>query len=220
VLRSYSLKHECGEELLPLLLAYRDAVNRVLEELWNNIEWEKEKVKGKKQWRLIPKYKVDIHSKEYKKELRESLLVDWPYAAHWVDSAIKTAYSTLKSWRKNYVKGERKRRRPTARRLFVRAKQTLIKLEGEKLRLTVKPGEYVYLDLSKRYFPLPQEVSSAGLGEPIITPEKIHLPVHYEDGNQGGKPAVATIMKKTISKRYIEDIIYILSKCTRNDTHG
>jgi hypothetical protein len=28
-------------------------------------------------------------------------------------------------------------------------------LEGEKLRVTVKPGEYVYLDLSKRYFPLP-----------------------------------------------------------------
>jgi putative transposase len=191
VLRSYSLKHECGEELLPLLLAYRDAVNRVLEELWDNIEWEKEKVKGKKQWRLIPKYTVDIHSKEYKKELRDSLLVDWPYAAHWVDSAIKTAYSILKSWRKNYVKGERKRRRPTARRLFARAKQTLVKLEGEKLRLTVKPGEYVYLDLSKRYFPLPGEVSSAGLGEPIITPEKVHLPVHYEDDAQGGNPSVA-----------------------------
>ena len=43
VLRSYSLKHERGEELLPLLLAYRDAVNRVLEEIWGNIEWEKKK---------------------------------------------------------------------------------------------------------------------------------------------------------------------------------
>jgi len=86
VLKSYSLKHECGEELLTL----------------------------------------------------------------WVDSAIKTAYSILNSWRKNYLKGDRERRRPTARRLFARAKQTLVKLEGEKLRLTVKPGEYVYLDLSKR----------------------------------------------------------------------
>jgi len=191
VLRSYSLKHKCGEELFPLLKAYRDAVNSVLEELWDNIEWEKEKVKGKKQYRLLPKYKVDIHSKEYRRELRESLLEDWDYAAHWVDSAIKTAYSIFKSWRKNYVKGERKRRRPTARRLFARAKQTLIKLEGEKLRLTVKPGEYVYLDLSARYFPLPKEVSSAGLGEPIITPEKIHLPVHYGDDAQSGKPAVA-----------------------------
>jgi hypothetical protein len=39
------------------------------------------------------------------------------------------------------MKGDRERRRPTARRLFARAKQTLVKLEGEKLRLTVKPGE-------------------------------------------------------------------------------
>jgi Transposase and inactivated derivatives len=191
VLRSYSLQHECGEELEPLLREYRDVVNRVLEELWGNTEWEKRKVKGKKQWRLLPKYKVDVKSKEYKKKLRESLLQEWPFAAHWVDSAIKTAYSILKSWRKNYVKGERKRRRPTTRRLFVRAKQTLIKLEGERLRVTIKPGEHVYLDLSKRYFPLPREVSSSGLGEPVITPEKIHLPVHYEDDAQSGKPAVA-----------------------------
>ena len=51
---------------------------------------------GKRQWRLLPKYRVDIHSGEYKKELRDSLLQDWPYAAHWVDSAIKTAYSIFK----------------------------------------------------------------------------------------------------------------------------
>ena len=107
VLRSYTLQHECGEELEPLLREYRDTVNRVLEELWDNIEWEKRKVKGKKQWRLLPKYKVDIHSGKYKRKLRESLLEDWDYAAHWVDSAIKTAHSILKSWRKNYVKGER-----------------------------------------------------------------------------------------------------------------
>jgi Probable transposase. len=191
VLKSYSLQHECGEELEPLLREYRDAVNKILEELWSHIEWEKRKIPGKKQWRLLPKYKVDVHSGKYKRKLRESLLQEWPYAAHWVDSAIKTAYSIFKSWRKNYVKGERKRRRPTARRLFVRAKQTLVKLEGEKLRVTIKPAEYVYLELSKRYFSLPQEVSSSALGEPVITPEKIHLPVHYEDDTQSGKPAVA-----------------------------
>jgi len=150
----------------------------------------KEEDTRKKQWRLLPKYKVDVHSGKYKKKLRENLLQEWPFAAHWVDSAIKTAYSIFKSWRKNYVKGERKRRRPTARRLFVRAKQTLLKLEGEKLRVTIKPAEYVYLDLSARYFKLPSEVSSAGLGEPVITLEKVHLPVHYED-TQNSKLAVA-----------------------------
>jgi len=191
VLKSYSLKYERGDELLPLLKAYRDALNGVLEELWNSVEWKKSKVKGEKQWRLLPKYEVDIHSGEYRRKLRDSLLEDWPYAAHWVDSALKTACSIFKSWRKNYVKGDRKRKKPTARRLFARVKQTLVKLEGERLRLTVKPGEHVYIDLSKRYFPLPKEVSSAGLGEPIITLEKVHLPVHYEDKNQGEKPSVA-----------------------------
>ena len=100
VLRSYSLEHESGDELEPLLRAYRDVVNQTLEELWGLIEWEKRKVKGKSQWRLLPKYAVDIHSKEYRRKLRDRLLQEWPYAAHWVDSAIKTAYSILKSWRK------------------------------------------------------------------------------------------------------------------------
>jgi putative transposase len=112
VLRSYSLKHGCGEELLTLLRAYRDVVNRVLEELWGALEWERRKLPGKKEWRLLPKYKVDMHSGEYRRELRDRLLQEWPYAAHWVDSAIKTAYSIFKSWRKNYLKGDRKRRGP------------------------------------------------------------------------------------------------------------
>ena len=55
MLKSYSLKHERGEELLPLLKAYRQTVNSVLEELWENVEWKKRKVNGKKQWRLLLK---------------------------------------------------------------------------------------------------------------------------------------------------------------------
>ncbi|PSN84651.1 hypothetical protein B9Q02_09390 [Candidatus Marsarchaeota G1 archaeon BE_D] len=99
-----SLKHELGDELLPLLLAHRDVVNRILEELWSHIEWEKRKIPGKKQWRLLPKYKVDVHSGKYKKKLRESLLQEWPFAAHWVDSAIKTAYSILRLGGKTMLK--------------------------------------------------------------------------------------------------------------------
>ena len=47
VLRSYSLKHELGEELLPLLLAHRDVVNQILEELWSHIEWKKKEATRK-----------------------------------------------------------------------------------------------------------------------------------------------------------------------------
>jgi putative transposase len=29
---------------------------------------------------------------------------DWRYSKHYVDSAIKQAYSILKSWRRSYIK--------------------------------------------------------------------------------------------------------------------
>ena len=44
--------------------------------------------------RLIP---IIPKSKEFKRALRNQLLKDWDFAAHYVDSAIKTAYSILKS---------------------------------------------------------------------------------------------------------------------------
>jgi hypothetical protein len=68
----------------------------------------------------------------------------------------------MDSWRKNYVKGYGKRECPRARRLFIRVKQTLCKLEGDRLRVSISPRRYVYFDLSKRYFKIPKEVSSRG----------------------------------------------------------
>jgi putative transposase len=40
----------------------------------------------------------------FKKRLREELMKDNPYTAHWVDSAIRTAYSIMESWRKRYLR--------------------------------------------------------------------------------------------------------------------
>jgi putative transposase len=65
------------------------------------------------------------------------------------------------SWRKNYVKGYRKRKCPKARRLFVRVKQTLCKLEGDRLRV------------SKRSWRASHH------------PDRIHLPIHIPDENTG-----------------------------------
>ncbi|MEM0118676.1 MAG: hypothetical protein QXV32_09525 [Conexivisphaerales archaeon] len=177
-LRSYSLTHNEGEEIQPLLSSYRDVLNSIIADIWNSIEWKKKKDKGKKQYRLIPRYR---RGRLFGAELRNRYLAEWDYAAHWVDSALKTAFSMMKSWRKNYVKGRRKALCPKVKRLFVRAKQTLCKLEGEKLRVTIAPHRFVYFDLSRRYFKLPDNVSSAGIGELIITPDKIHLPIHVQD---------------------------------------
>jgi len=69
-----------------------------------------------------------------------------------------------------------------ARRLFARAPQDVCKLEGEELRVTLEPGRFAWFDMSRRYFPLPGEVSSRGIGQAVITPDKIHIPMHVPPG--------------------------------------
>jgi putative transposase len=180
VLRTYSLKHDKREEVESLLRAYNSILNSMMEDIWMSIRWKKIKINGKDQFRLLPVYSKD---NQFKRCLRDKYLKAWVYSAHWVDSALKTAFSMMDSWRKNYVKGYRKRRCPKARRLFIRVKQTLCKLEGDRLRVSITPRGFIYFDLSKRYFKIPKEVSSGGVGEPVITPDRIHLPVHLPDGD-------------------------------------
>jgi putative transposase len=178
VLRTYSLKHDKREEIEELLKAYNKMLNTMLEDIWSNIRWKQVKIPGKNQFRLFPSYRKD---NQFKKYLRDKYLKSWTYAAHWVDSALKTAFSIMGSWRKNYIKGDRKRVCPRAKRLFIRVKQTLCRLEGDRLRVTISPGRFVYFDLSRRYFKLPSRLSSNGIGEPVITLDMIHLPIHEPD---------------------------------------
>jgi putative transposase len=127
-----------------------------------------------RQVRLLPQTELGT---QFRRELRAANLEGWPYAAHWVDSAERTALAIFKSWRKNYEKGERSRQCPTVTRLFARTKQSLCKLHGDSLRITVKARQYVWIDLSKRYFRLPSSVSASAIGEPTITPDMVHLPL-------------------------------------------
>ena len=48
------------------------------------------------------------------------------------------------------------------------------------MRVTISPRNFVYFDLSRRYFKLPK---SNGIGEPIITRDMIYLPIHEPDDN-------------------------------------
>jgi putative transposase len=178
VLRTYSLKHDKRDEIEPLLRAYKRMLNAMLGDIWANIRWKKVRINGKGQFRLLPVYSKD---NQFRRCLRDKYLGGWVYSAHWVDSALKTAFSIMDSWRKNYFKGYGKRECPRAGRLFIRVKQTLCKLEGDRLRVSISPRRYVYFDLSRRYFKLPREVSSHGIGEPVITLERICLPIHLPD---------------------------------------
>ena len=163
-------------------------------DIWGAIEWKRvlktkslgdTSISPMKQFRLFPHLPV---TRQFKHAIRDGYIPSWDYAAHWVDSAERAAFAIVKSWKKNYNNGERSRKCPSVRRLFAQTKQSLCKLEDDKLRITVKPHEFVFIDLSKRYFKLPAEMSPFGIGEPIITPDKIHLPLYTHDEKVGSTP--------------------------------
>ncbi len=53
-----------------------------------------------------------------------------------------------------------------AYRDMLNSMQTLCRLENNKLRITIDgKRKYAYIDLSKRHFKLPDNVSSMGIGD-------------------------------------------------------
>nr|MDO8080369.1 transposase [Candidatus Freyarchaeota archaeon] len=176
--KTYSFPHNLS--LDQFFYSYRNILNQMIGDIWNQIQWREKTIRGKKQKRLLP----TIPSYSFKKTLRNQYLTRWEYAAHWVDSALKTAFSIISSWKKNYVRGNRKRKKPVVKRCFVRVKQTLMKISDEKIRITIKPHQHVNIDLSKRYF----SIKGRRIGEPILTPTKIHLPIEETSSTKKPQP--------------------------------
>ncbi|MBS7288202.1 MAG: hypothetical protein KIH01_05535 [Candidatus Freyarchaeota archaeon] len=79
--KSYKVKH--NYDVKDFLESYRWLLQRAINEIWENIAWKEKIISGKRLIPIIPK------SSEFKRNLRNSLLGDWNFCAHYVDSAIK-----------------------------------------------------------------------------------------------------------------------------------
>jgi len=146
VVKAYSVEH--NYDLDRFISDYTWLLNAIMRKIWSNIRWKEKKVKGKK--RILP---VIPNSKEFKRNLRNSALKDWKYASHYVDSAINTAYSILKSWRKRYKKGQAGRKMPVIKREFVYVKTTLFSYRNGVVKITIVPRKcYVEFDLKQYWF--------------------------------------------------------------------
>jgi putative transposase len=78
----------------------------------------------------------------------------------------------LKSWRRGYLKGERRREKPVIRKRFVRIKETLYTYKDGKIKVSVKPHEeYLVFDISKAWFlkRAKGELGELILGEKYLT---------------------------------------------------
>ncbi|MEM2170107.1 MAG: hypothetical protein QW186_09980 [Candidatus Bathyarchaeia archaeon] len=168
LVKSYSIPHNF--EVNGLVEDYMRTINSVLDDLWKNIAWKR---RGK---RLIPLLRKD---KAFRKELRVKYLKGWVYSKHYVDSAIKQAYSVLESWRKRYLHGRAKGRKPELKRKFVRVKKTLYSYGGGVLKVSVKPyEESVTIDLRRAW--CWSRINGLELGELILKQGRLIVTVRKE----------------------------------------
>jgi len=179
--RAYNIRHEY--DVSEFLEAYRRLLQKALDEIWAKIKWiEKRDEKGRRLIPIIPK------DNNFKNHLRNFLLEDWSYSKHYVDSAIKQAYSMLKSWRRSYLKGERHREKPVVRKRFVRIKETLYTYKDGKIKVSVKPHEeYLVFDISKAWF---LRRARGELGELILSEKYLTVTFRFKgEGEVEGKIA-------------------------------
>jgi len=124
--------------------------------------------------RLIPRIPK---SAEFVREMRNYLMSIWrrtPYATHYVDSAIRTAYWILESWRTNYLHGKFGGNKPVIKKRFARIKNTLFRVRDGELILTVIPKQK-YLRFSIRNTWFYNRIKSWKLGEIILKDHEVIL---------------------------------------------
>jgi putative transposase len=155
--RAYTVGH--SQDVKDFITDYVRLLQLAIDEIWARIRWiekpaePKHRVQGLRYTakRLVPILPKDGSFKHH--ELRGELKENWPHAVHYVDSAIKQAYSILRSWGRNYLKGDRGREKPRVRKRFVRVKETLYVLRDGRLRITLDARErYLEFDLRNAWF--------------------------------------------------------------------
>jgi putative transposase len=182
LVRSYSVPIR-DDKVSKLITWYIRALQNAIDMIWDNIElrycFPKIARKGKK---LVVIRGLKMHvpiiprDRAFKKRLREELMKDNPYTAHWVDSAIRTAYSIMESWRKRYLKGRARKVKQRIRRRFARCKTTLMKIDyqAKSIRITLKLGEYPSISWKSTWFE--HRVRGRAIGEAIIFDDRVAIP--------------------------------------------
>jgi putative transposase len=189
LVRSYSIPIR-DDRISKLITWYIRALQNAIDMIWNNIEWRysfPELVRRGGKLTTVIGWKIRIpiipRDRAFKKRLRDELMKDNPYAAHWVDAVIRTAYSIMESWRKRYLRGRARKVKPRIRKRFARCKITLMKIdyEGKTIRITLKPGEYLTISWRSTWFE--HRVRGWTVGEAIIKDDRVVIPFKSSEEN-------------------------------------
>ncbi|BCU67196.1 hypothetical protein HS7_06330 [Sulfolobales archaeon HS-7] len=174
---TYSINNEKKEESKVLLKNYKTILQKALDWLWKRNRVERKEIKkGRK---VLMKLKIKLPKKsEVYKTLTDELEKVNALASHYVNKAISDTFSILNSWKRRGEMGQASPRKPKLKRVYVRVKSTLRKVEGESFRVTVRPYEYITFSWSNTWFS--RWVKGLELGEPVINEDKVYLPFRYK----------------------------------------
>jgi len=129
IVKAYSIPIQADDVILEFIEEYHKMARTALQEILN----------------------AEKFTKVERKQLRDKLLKDWSYAAHYVDSAINQMLGLAKSYKRKLRKGK-KVRKPRLRKKFVYVKSTLFSLKGSTLRITIIPRKQ-YLEVNLANYP-------------------------------------------------------------------
>ena len=178
--RMYSIPFE-DIRVRELISWYIRTLQKAIDIIWDNITWRYDLKSYRR--RKYAKVKVPVipKSAKFKRELRNVLMKDNPYARHWVDAVIRTTYSIMDSWRKRYVKGKAKKCKPRVKRRFARCKVTLMRVDYERkvIRITLKPYEYLEVSYANAWFS--DRVKGYRAGGVILKDDRVLIPFKREE---------------------------------------
>ncbi|MCQ5340779.1 MAG: RNA-guided endonuclease TnpB family protein [Candidatus Methanomethylicia archaeon] len=127
-------------------------------------------------------------------KLRKGVYEDWKrrwnYSTHYCHSACKIALAILKNYRKKHKEGK-----PEAKKLFMQLDPMLYKFYGDKIRVSVKPRKFIFIDLKygeyqKKFIDAWKE-GKLKTGEITINETKIIIPFKKEVDLQNPKDWIA-----------------------------
>lgn len=88
----------------------------------------------------------------------------YSYAKHHINPVCRSSIAILRSFKKNH----HNKRYPEVRRLSIRLDSELVKIVGDKIRITIRPGEYDYITINARNKKW-RRYSKYRIGEVLIT---------------------------------------------------
>jgi len=156
---SVPFKYEPNEDVRKMLEDFRDMVNWCIEKAIEN--------------NVTSYYSLrKLIYNEWKQK--------WDYSTHFCHSACRVATSMLKSWRKLKRKRLAKSDRPVARKLFMQLDSQLVKYEGNRIRISIKPRKFLYIELKygeyQRKFIEEWKTGKLRVGEITINENKVLVP--------------------------------------------